>query len=145
MKKMFVMTALLCQITVSMKAQIYAGDTYMRYPTRDLYDSDIMSMSLRAHAETAARRAALFDQYAQRAADAFNAARWNDAITYASSALSIGENGQQYYIRGYAYEALGYLKDARRDYKASKRKGYGDASAALERVKEKIKAQRKRK
>jgi tetratricopeptide (TPR) repeat protein len=65
----------------------------------------------------AARRAAIFDQYAQWAADAYNEERWNDAIKYASSALSIFDNGQQYFIRGYAYESLGILKDARKDYK----------------------------
>ena len=145
MKKMIVMTALMCQITVGAKAQIYAGDSYMRYPTVDLYDPAIMSMSLRAHAEMAARRAAIFDQYAQWAADAYNEERWNDAIKYASSALSIFDNGQQYFIRGYAYEYLGALKDARKDYKKSKKMGYGDAIAALERVNGKIKAQRKRK
>ena len=145
MKYLIILTALMCQFAVSMKAQIYPGDTYVRYPTRDLYDPAIMNMSLRAYAETAARRAALFDQFAQWAADAYNDARWNDAIKYASSALSLFENGQQYYIRGYAYESLGYLKEAKKDYKKSKRRSYPDGARALERVSEKIKAQRKRK
>lgn len=61
------------------------------------------------------------------------------------AALSLFENGQQYFIRGFAYEKLGYLKEARKDYKKSKKMGYSDATRALETVNEKIKAQRRRK
>lgn len=144
MKKKILTTVLLLSLIANANAQIYPGDTYMKYPTRDLYDPAIMSMTLRAYAETAAQRAAFFDQYAEMAAEAFNEHRWGDAINYATSALSLFENGQQYFIRGYAYEKLGYLKEARKDYKKSKKMGYSDAARALEAVNEKIKAQRRR-
>lgn len=134
----------MCQMTLNSNAQIYPEDSYVRYPTTNLYDPAIMNMTMRAYAETLERRTALFRQYAQRAADAFNEEEWGDAIKYASSALSLFENGQQYYIRGYAYEHLGYLKEARKDYKAGKKNGYTDAAWALEAVNKKIKAQKRR-
>ena len=59
------------------------------------------------------------------------------------TSLSLFENGQQYYIRGYALESLGYLKEAKKNYKASKRIGYHDATQALNALNEKIKAQKK--
>ena len=78
------------------------------------------------------------------AAEAYNEENWYDAIKYADSALSLFENGQQYYIRGYGYESLGYLKEAKKDYKRAKKLGYYDAVQALESLNEKIKAQKKK-
>ena len=145
MKKKILTTAVLLAMLANANAQIYGGESVVRYPTTNLYDPGIMNMYMRAYAETYERRATIFKEYASQAVDAFNEGEWGDAIKYATSALSLFENGQQYYIRGYAYESLGYLKEAKRDYKKSKKHGYPDAAQALESVSEKIKAQRKRK
>ena len=145
MRKKVMILALMCCLAMSCKAQIYPGETGIQYPTRDLYDTRVMDMTLRAYAETAARRSAYFEQYAELAAKAYNERNWYDAIKYADSALSLFENGQQYYIRGYGYESLGYLKEARKDYKRAKKLDYYDAIQALESLNEKIKAQKKKK
>lgn len=145
MKKKILFVGLICQMALSGNAQIYGGDPSVRLPTRDLYDTDVMSMSLRAQAETWERRSAMFEFYAEMAANAYNESKWRDAINYSSTALSLFENGQQYFIRGYALESLGFLKDAKKNYKASKRMGYHDAAQALEELNKKIKAQKKRK
>ena len=144
MKKIIVMT-LMCLMATTSQAQVYGYDSWLKMPTRDLYDTQVMDMTLRAYAETAARRSALFEQYSKLAAEAYNERNWYDAIKYANSALSLFENGQQYYIRGYGYESLGYLKEAKKDYKRAKRLGYYDAAQALESVNNKIKAQKKQK
>ena len=135
----------MCLMATISQAQIYPGETGIQYPTRDLYDTRVMDMTLRAYAETAARRSAYFEQYSGLAAKAYNERNWHDAIKYANSALSLFENGQQYYIRGYGYESLGYLKEAKKDYKKAKKLGYYDAVQALESLNEKIKAQKKKK
>lgn len=145
MRKTNVIMALICLMVLNSNAQIYGGDPSVRLPTRDLYDTDVMSMSLRAQAETWGRRSAMFDVYAEMAANAYNESKWRDAINYSSTALSLFENGQLYYIRGFALESLGFLKEAKKNYKASKRMGYHDAALALEELNKKIKAQKKRK
>ena len=143
MKKITILV-LLCLMSINSQAQVYAYDSSLKMPTRDLYDTEVMNMTLRAYAETAARRSAYFKQYSRMAAEAYNEENWYDAIKYANSALSLFENGQQYYIRGYGYESLGYLKEAKKDYKRAKKLGYYDAVQALESLNEKIKAQKKK-
>ena len=64
-------------------------------------------------------------------------------INNVNSALNTGYyNGKLYFFRGYAYESLGYCKNAKKDYKLAKKNGVFEANAALDRVKQKMKAKR---
>ena len=38
--------ALMCLMAASGNAQVYGGDTWVQLPTRDLYDSQTMSMAM---------------------------------------------------------------------------------------------------
>lgn len=143
MKKKIIMILLMWLMVTSSNAQIYAGDTWMQMPTRDLYDPQIMSMALQ-HAEMAARVAAYkqarFEEYEELAYRAFQKNRWSDVIYNVEQALETEYyNGSIYYMRGYAYEQLGKLKEAKRDYKKGKKYNCQEAADALDALKQKMK------
>lgn len=141
MKKVITTVALMCTMALNCKAQVYGYDEALRLPTVDLYDDALMGMELRAARETAARRKQAFEHYGDQAYDAYLNKRWVDVINNVNSALNTGYyNGKLYYFRGFAYESLGYYKNAKKDYKVAKKKGVFEANAALERVKQKRKA-----
>ena len=141
MKKMIMTVALMCTIVLSSRAQVYGYDQALKLPTVDLYDDALMEMELRAARETAARRQKAFEHFGDLAYDAYLNKRWVDVINNVNSALNTGYyNGKLYYFRGVAYESLGYYKNAKKDYKVAKKKGVFEANAALERVKQKRKA-----
>lgn len=137
--------AWLCFIATGAKAQIYGGDAAMQMPTTELYNPQMMEMSLRAHAEMAARQSALFEQYGNQAVDAFNNRQWSNAIYYASYALSLYENPSLRYLRGSAYERLGSYKAALKDYKSAKKGGFTDAVDAYSALKKKLKELKRKK
>lgn len=133
MKKMVL--TMLCMMALNANAQVYAYDTWGQLPTMDLYDTQTMSMAL-AHAEMAARvearKQALFEHYADLAVEAFRECQWNSVIYYVNHALETSYyNGDIYYIRGYACEQLGNLKQAKKDYRKGKKYGSYQASSAL--------------
>lgn len=133
MKKRLIFLVLAWAIVPCTNAQIYPYDSNMQMPTRDLYDIDMMSMAIRAAAETRERRKQEFHQYAQMATEAYNNKNWGLTIHYVDLAFSTQfVDGDLYYIRGFAYEALGYYRDARKDYKKGKRYGSAKAARALE-------------
>lgn len=138
MKKKVMILALMCAMTISANAQIYAYDRNMEMPTTDLYDNDIMSMLARAAAETAQHRKAKFYQYAQLAGEAYSKKQWNLAISYVNEAFSTQYvHGDLYYIRGFAYEMQGYYREAKKDYKRGRKYGSSNAAQALESLKQK--------
>lgn len=140
MKKKILSAALICLMTVETKAQVYAGDTWMQMPTADLYDTGMMNMYLRALAETAARRKAEFEQFCRQAETAFQEQQWQTVINRVNWALSTKYyNGDIFYMRGYAYESLGDLKAAKKDYKKGKKYGSYRAATALDALKNKRK------
>lgn len=145
MKKKGIVFALLCSITIATKAQIYGGDAAMQMPTTELYNPRMMEMSFRAHAEMAAKRSVLFEQYGNQAVEAFNNRQWSSAVSYASSALSLYENPSLRYIRGTAYERLGSYKAALKDYKVAKKGGISEAVGAYDALKQKMKELKRRK
>ncbi len=143
MKKEVMMLALMCLMAVSGKAQIYGYDQALRLPTVDLYDDAMMEMELRAARETAARRQQAFEYYSDQAYDAYCNNKWVDVINNVNSALNTGYyNGKLYFFRAFAYESLGYYKNAKKDYKVAKKNGVFEANAALVRIKQKMKAKR---
>ena len=137
MKK--ILFTILCMMALTANAQVYAYDTWGQLPTMDLYDTQTMNMAL-AHAEmaarVAARKQALFEHYTEQAIDAFRDNQWNYVVYYANQALETSYyNGDIYYLRGYAFEQLGDLKQAKKDYRKGKKYGSYQASSALESLK----------
>ena len=144
-KKIFAI-ALTCLISTGVEAQVYAYDSWGQMPTKDIYDDGMMNMYLRAVAETAARRKALFEQFSDRAAEAFNKKQWSLVICYVNDAFETQYyNGELYYLRGYAFEMLGEERQAKKDYRKGKRNNSYQAALALDQLKEKQKQRRKRK
>ena len=142
-KKIVTIVALLCLMVLNGKAQFYGYEQAIQLPTMDLYDNATMEMALRAARETAPRRQQAFEFYGDQAYDAYSNNRWIDVINNVNSALNTGYyNGKLYFFRGYAYESLGYYKNAKKDYKLAKKSRVFDANAALDRVKQKMKAKR---
>ena len=132
--------ALMCLMVMSGKAQVFSYDQTGRLPTVDLYDDAMMEMALRAARETAPRRQRAFEYYGDLAYDAYCNKKWVDVINNVNSALNTGfYNGKLYYFRAFAYESLGYYKNAKKDYKVAKKNGIFEANAALERIKQKMK------
>ena len=146
MKKKIFAVALTCLISTNVEAQVYAYDSWGQMPTKDIYDDAMMNMYLRAVAETAARRKALFEQFSDRAAEAFNKKQWSLVICYVNDAFETQYyNGELYYLRGYAYEMLGDERQAKKDYRKGKRNNSYQAALALDQLKEKQRLRRKRK
>ena len=51
MRKKILTMSLLCSMAMGANAQVYAYDTWMQMPTRDIYDDGAMNMYVRALAE----------------------------------------------------------------------------------------------
>lgn len=146
MRKKILTMSLLCTMAMSVNAQVFAYDTWMQMPTKDIYDDGMMNMYLRAVAETAARRKALFEQFSDRAVEAFNKKQWSLVICYVNDAFETQYyNGELYYLRGYAFEMLGDERQAKKDYRKGKRNNSYQAALALVQLKEKQRQRRKRK
>lgn len=146
MKKKILAVALTCLISTSVEAQVYAYDSWVQMPTKDIYDDGMMNMYLRAVAETAARRKALFEQFSDRAVEAFKRKQWSLVICYVNDAFETQYyNGELYYLRGYAFEMLGDERQAKKDYRKGKRNNSYQAALALVQLKEKQRQRRKRK
>lgn len=142
-KRMLTITMMTLMVTVTANAQVGAYDRAIPLPTMDLYDTQTMSMAL-AHAQMAARveaqRKELFSIYANKAVEAYNNSQWVLAINCVNTALETTYyNADVYYIRGVAYEKLGYFRDAKRDYRKAKKYGNEYAESALESLKIKMK------
>ena len=142
MKKNVLSVAFMCLVTMGADAQSYAYDSYVQLPTRNLYDNSLADMYIRALDETAARRKEAFYRNSDLASEAFNKKSWNYVIYYVNEALKTQyESGNLYYLRGYAFEQLGNLRAAKKDYKAGRRLNSVQAIMALE----SLKARKKRK
>ena len=145
MKKKMMMVALMCLTMVKGNAQTYGYDDYVRFPTMDLYDPSVMNMAVRAQAEMAARRKEMFRFYASRTIDAYKAQLWYDVIENANNTINIDPLGLVFFMRGQAYEALGYYEAALSDYKAGKKDNCPEAASALVALKAKMKEMKKKK
>ena len=141
MRKKILTMSLLCTMAMSVNAQVFAYDTWMQMPTRDIYDDGAMNMYAKALAETAARRKANFEKYSNLADEAFNKKQWNYVIYYVNEALET----ELFFLRGCAYEMLGNERQAKKDYRKGKKNGSYRAVLAMEQLKEKQKQRRKRK
>jgi len=136
MKKKMKILAVVCSMALSGQAQVL-------FPQADLYDTGAMMMYINAARETARARMENYERCTDLAIEAYNNQQWSNAINYVNSALETGyQCGMLYYIRGFSYEGLGYLKNAKDDYKQAKKMNYADAVAALARVELRIKEQK---
>ena len=139
MKKGIITMALCCAMALGCHAQ----DTLV--PQADLYDTGMMNMYINAYKETAAIRMQNYNYYCDLSVEAFNNKQWSNAINYVNKALDTGYHcGMLYFIRGYAYESLGYWEIAKDDYKKSIKDNYKDAEIALSALNEKIKQRKRR-
>ena len=140
MKKGIVLLMMMCAVAQNSAAQIYGGDYAVQLPTRDIYDTDVMNAYANALRETAGRREQIFHFYSDKALDAGLEKQWGLCIYYVDNALETGfYNADLYFVRGLANEQLGKYKDAKKDYKTSKKLGSEHAAKALENLKEKMK------
>jgi hypothetical protein len=143
MKKTVMMMAVMSLMAVGAKAQVYAYDQALPLPTMDLYDTGVMNMTLRALAETAAWRKQRYEERADMALEAYKKKQWRNVIGYVNDALSTGFYcGELFYIRGNAFEQLGDVKTAKKDYKTGKKYNCTEAAQALETLKAKRKAKK---
>ena len=142
MKKKVMIGAMMCLMTLNAQAQ-YQYDRALPLPTVDLYDTGMMNMYLRALAETAPRRQQRYEEFADLAFEAFKDKQWNSVINYVNQALSTGFYcGDLFYIRGNAFERLGDIKAAKKDYKTGKKYNCREAAIALETLKAKRKTRK---
>lgn len=143
MKKTVMMMAVMSLMAVGAKAQVYAYDQALPLPTVDLYDTGVMNMTLRAMAETAAWRKQRYEEMADMALEAYKKKQWLNVIGYVNDALSTGFYcGELFYIRGNAFEQLGDVKTAKKDYKTGKKYNCKEAAQALEALKAKRKTRK---
>lgn len=95
---------------------------------------------LMLYAEAQAARSAYneqkFKEYKEIAYDALNHGNKHGFITYSNYALQTGwYNAKLYYDRGEVFLSLGDYKQAKKEYKKVKRKGYYLAEEALQKFK----------
>lgn len=87
----------------------------------------------------------LFDQYQDEAYRRYNNQDWYGFLTYSNYALETGwYNSKLYYDRGVVFERLNNFKQAKKEYKKAKKKGYAYAERALEACKQHEKEYKRR-
>lgn len=133
MKKKVLSVALFLAMSMNLNAQIYGDESPVVFPSQNLYDMGMMNMYIRSYAETAARRKEMFYRYTDLAEEACRNKQWNYVVYYVNEALETEYyNGYLFFLRGYAYEQIGNLKAAKKDYKRAVKNGYTTAARALE-------------
>ena len=130
MKKRVMTMAAACAIALGSWAQY--GEA-IQFPTADLYDSGMMNGLTRAYAETYGMRQRIFNEYVEMAFQAWENKHWSKVVRYVDGALDTGLWSEDlYYMRGFAYEQMGNVKAAKKNYKEGKRLGSYEAAKALE-------------
>lgn len=100
-------------------------------------------LSAQAQAIDNAYRQRKFEEYQDEAYRALNRGDRSGFLTYSSYALNTGwYNAKLYYDRGQAFQYFGDYKNAKKEYKKAKKKGYYLANIALEELK-KLKKRKK--
>lgn len=94
-----------------------------------------------AQALDKAEREEKFEKWQSAAVDAYNKGNYLTCLTYINYALDTNlHNGYIYYVRALAFEQLHDYKNAKKQYKNSKKLGYYQAEEALKGIKEREKA-----
>ena len=139
MKKL--LTFLLFVLTISniCSSQIVISSKYRPLSFEELYIEAL------AKAEYQRQQKERFEHYQQIAYSYYNKKDWNGFLTYSKYALDCGwYNARLYYDRGMAYEMLNDFKNAKREYKKARKKGYAYAEDALQSLKQKEKKYKQR-
>ena len=140
MRKGIVLLVMMCALGLKGQAQIYGYDQAIKLPTAELYDMNVMNAYANALRETAGTRMQAYRMYCDYAITALSEKQWNSAIYYVDKALDTGYySGDLYWIRGFANEQMGNLKQAKKDYKEGTKLGSEGAEQALEQLKERMK------
>ena len=140
MRRGIVLLMMMCALCLKGQAQIYEYDEAIKLPTADLYDMSMVTAYANALRETTGIRMQAYRMYSDYAVAAIKEGLWNDAIFYVNKALDTGFYcGDLYWIRGWAYDALGDYRAAKRDYKKGKKLGSEGAAMALDKLKERRK------
>ena len=140
MRKGIVLLVMMCAVSLKGQAQIYGYDQAIKLPTAELYDMNMMNAYANALRETAGTRMQAYRMYCDYAITALSEKQWNNAVYYVDKALDTGYySGDLYWIRGFANEQMGNLKQAKKDYKEGTKLGSEGAEQALEQLKERMK------
>lgn len=117
----------------------------IQFPTADLYDSGVMNSYARALTGTASIRHRNYEQYVEWTLEAWDNEEWSKMVRYVNCALSTGYwVPDLYYLRGLAYEKMGYMKEAKKDFKKGKREGSTHAAEALDALLQRERASKKK-
>jgi len=104
-----------------------------------------LMMQAQAEAAYNAQMKQRFEQYQDEAYRRYNKQDWYGFLTYSNYALETGwYNSQLYYDRGVVYERLNNFRQAKKEYKKAKKKGYAYAERALEACKQHEKEYKRR-
>lgn len=139
MKKSFIVFCF-CFVAIGLQAQnIHYVDVTVReantpnYKVESSFEplpSDLMMAAARSRANS-------FNEYSKKAYEALNKGDKYGFITYTNYALSTGfYSAKMYYDRGNVFIDLRDYKQAKKEYKKAKKRGYYQANQALEVLKE---------
>lgn len=104
-----------------------------------------LMMQAQAEAAYNARMQQLFEQYQEEAYRRYNNQDLYGFLTYSNYALETGwYNSKLYFDRGVVYERLNDFKNAKKEYKKAKKRGYAYAASALEACKQHEKEYKRR-
>lgn len=116
-------------------AQIVINSKFQPLSYEELY------MQAMIEVEHKQRQKEKFEYYQTKAYKCYDRQDWYGFLTYSNYALDTGlSNARLYYYRGVVYEWLNDFKQAKKNYKKTKKKGYAYAEPALASLKEKEKA-----
>lgn len=145
MKKSVILSLFLCLSCGQSYAQIGMYDQAVSVPVIDMFDNSMSSAYLNAMASHYARKKQDFEHYRDLMYDALDKNQNVAAITYAQYALNTSMYSSDVYVGlGVANERLGNLKESLKAYKKAYKLGFYEASAAIDRVKQTIKLNKKK-
>lgn len=134
MKKLFAVLIILSAFSNTCFSQIVINSKFKPLSYEELY------WQAMAKAVYNQQQEALFDKYQNQAYECYNRRDWNGFLTYSNYALQTGwYTAKLYYDRGVVYERFNDFKNAKKEYKRAKKKGYAYAESALQSLKYKEK------
>ena len=136
LKSIFNIRVLLLVIIVVCTNQVAISQFVINSKFKPFSYEELM-MQAQAQAAYNARIEQLFEQYQEEAYRCYNKQDWYGFLTYSNYALETGwYTSELYYHRGVVYEHLNNFKQAKKEYKKAKQKGYVYAERALEACKQ---------
>lgn len=144
LKSIFNIRLLLLVLILTSTSQVGVSQIVIDSKFKPFSYEELM-MQAQAQAAYNARMEQLFDKYQEEAYRCYNKQDWYGFLTYSNYALETGwYNSKLYYDRGVVYEHLNNFKQAKKEYKKAKKKGYAYAERALEACKQHEKEYKRR-